>query len=161
MNKNKKELEILLYNLRSVHNVGSIFRTADAVAVSKIYLFGTSPAPIDRFGRKRKDLSKVALGAEDFIPWEQVENLKEFISQKKAVGFKVAALEQDKNSKDFREMCKEEKLLLILGNEPEGLDQEVLSLVDVVYEIPMLGKKESLNVSVAFGVAAYQFRCEK
>jgi 23S rRNA (guanosine2251-2'-O)-methyltransferase len=146
---------LALHNIRSVYNVGAIFRTADAVGVSKIYLCGYTPAPIDRFGRARKDIAKAALGAEKTVAWESVETISELISKLKKEKVKIFALEQSKNSVDYRKAKLAPKNLLILGNEVGGIEQEILKKCDEVLEIPMRGEKESLNVSVAAGIALF------
>ena len=146
---------VIIHNLRSVHNVASIFRTADAVGVDKIFLTGHSPAPKDRFGFWRKDFAKVALGAEKSVEWEEAE-IFEIIEKLKNEGYEIIALEQDKTSIDYKEYKPKEKFALIVGNEPDGIEKEVLCKVDKIIEIPMKGEKESLNVSVAFGVAIYR-----
>ena len=145
----------MLHNIRSVYNVGSIFRTADAAGVEKIILCGYTPTPVDRFGNPRKDLAKVALGAEKTIPWVQVKTLAAAIKQLKKDGYFVAAVEQDKNSTPLFAYKSPKKLALVLGNEVRGLPKQSLKLCDVVLEIPMRGKKESLNVSVAAGIAMF------
>ncbi len=150
-----KETCLLLDNIRSVHNVGSIFRTAETAGVSKIYCLGTTPVPTDRFGRKRKDLAKVALGAEDLVPWEHVEDGGVLISRLKKEGFKVIAVEQASNSVDYREVKPSEKSLFVLGNEVEGVSGEILKLADVIAEIPLKGEKGSLNVSVVAGIILF------
>lgn len=147
---------LILFNVRSVFNVGAIFRTADAVGIKKIYLAGYTPTPIDRFGRKRKDFAKCALGAEDFIDWESykdIDDLLIFLNKKK---YKVVALEQDKKSIDYKKYTPKEKTAILIGNEPNGIEQSVLQKCDKIIEIPMSGKKESLNVSVATGVLLYR-----
>ncbi|MES2216712.1 MAG: TrmH family RNA methyltransferase [Patescibacteria group bacterium] len=150
---------LLLDNIRSVHNVGSIFRTADTLGISHIYCVGTTPVPVDRFDRKRKDFTKVSLGAEDSVKWEYVENKNcaSLIQSLKKEGLKVVALEQSSDSIDYKEV----KLngldsLIILGSEVEGVSPELLKLSDLIAEIPMKGKKESLNVSVAIAVFLYR-----
>ncbi len=154
---NSKELVLILHNLRSVYNVGSIFRTADAAGVKQIFLTGTTPAPIDRFGRERKDLAKVALGAQNYINW-QTGNLKDVIDALRKDNFKILALEQDKNSVPYSIKQNSEKLVLLVGNEPQGLDKEALSYADEIIEIPMHGKKESLNVAVATAIAIFKLK---
>jgi len=151
-----REIYLVLDNIRSVHNVGSIFRTADACGVSKIYLTGQTPTPIDRFGRDRKDLAKVALGAEKNIVWEQADSSLEVLKNLKADGFQVISIEQSENSVDYKKVEAKEKMVFVLGAEVEGLSKSVLDLSDIVAEIPMKGKKESLNVSVAAGVALFR-----
>lgn len=152
----KKEVAVLLHNIRSTHNVGSIFRTCDALGVSKIYLSGYSPTPLDKFNRPRKDIAKVALGAEKNIAWEFVENPENLIKKLKKQNFQVVALEQSEESVDYKKVKVKYPLLFIVGNEVSGVDKNILSLGDVVVEIPMMGEKESLNVSVAFGVALFR-----
>ncbi len=149
---------VILDNIRSIHNVGSIFRTSDAVGIKKIYLAGITPAPIDRFGLKNKALAKVALGAEESVEWEQVKYTVEVVKKLKKQGYKILAVEQDKKSINVFnfKIKKAKKYAVIMGAEVTGIEKNVLELVDEVIEIPMLGKKESLNVSVAFGIAIYQ-----
>jgi 23S rRNA (guanosine2251-2'-O)-methyltransferase len=149
------EVYLLLHNIRSTHNVGSIFRTADATGVKKIYLSGYTPAPIDRFGRERSDISKASLGAEKFVNWESVGDPLILIKTLKEEGVHIFGLEQDENSVDYRKMKKGERNLIILGEEVNGIETDLLELCDEIVEIPMLGKKESLNVSVATGVLLY------
>jgi len=147
---------LILDNIRSVENTGSIFRTADCLGVSKIILVGTTPAPIDRFGRKRKDFSKVSLGAEDFVPWEQVSFISDKLNKLKKDGYKIIALEQDKKAKDLKTFETSNRFVLIVGNEVDGISRFNLDICDSIVEIPMRGKKESMNVSVATGIALYQ-----
>ena len=155
------ELVPVLHNIRSVHNVGSIFRTGDGAGVSRLWLTGYTPAPIDRFGRIRDDLAKVSLGAERRIPWQQAADLSTAIIELKDAGFLILALEQHPQSCNifdftFPEGCK--KAALIVGNEVEGISEDELSEADAIIEIPMQGTKESLNVSVATGIALYTIR---
>jgi tRNA G18 (ribose-2'-O)-methylase SpoU len=147
---------LLLDNVRSVHNVGSIFRTAETLGISKIYCAGTTPVPVDRFGRKRKDFAKVALGAEDLLEWEHVERAKPVVKTFRNRGFEIVALEQVKNSVDYKKVRPKKNSLVILGNEVDGVSKPLLKLSDVIAEIPMKGKKESLNVSVAAGIFLYR-----
>jgi tRNA G18 (ribose-2'-O)-methylase SpoU len=152
-----KKLTILILNdIRSTHNVGSIFRTADACGISKIYLVGTTPTPIDRFGRERKDVAKTALGAEKTIPWEYYEKAEPLIEKLKKDNFTIVAIEQSKKSIDYKEVKLNNNSAIILGSEVTGISEEVLEKCDIVVEIPMLGKKESLNVSVATGVVLFR-----
>ncbi len=135
--------------------MGSIFRTADAAGVTKIFLSGYTPTPLDRFGSPRKDLAKVALGAEKIIPWIQSKTLNTAIKQLKKENYFVAAVEQDKKSISLFKFKTPKKLVLVLGNEVRGLSKTSLKLCDAILEIPMRGKKESLNVSVAAGIAMF------
>lgn len=147
---------IILHNIRSVHNVGSIFRTADAAGVGKIYLAGFTPAPIDRFGRKRKDFEKSALGAEKTVLWEQREEILPLLAELKTRGILIIAVEQAPQAKDYKEIRAESPIAFVFGNEVSGLPPEVLAACDIIAEIPMRGKKESLNVSVAVGIALFR-----
>ncbi len=154
--KKQMEVAVLLHDIRSTHNVGSIFRTSDALGVNKIYLSGYTPSPIDKYGRARKDIGKVALGAEKTISWEYEEDPKRIIKSLKKEGFQVVCVEQDEKSVDYKKLKVKEKVLFVMGNEVLGVDKKILELCDDVVEIPMKGEKESLNVSVAFGVALFR-----
>ncbi|NCN53059.1 RNA methyltransferase [Candidatus Wolfebacteria bacterium] len=145
---------VVLDNIRSLNNVGSIFRTADAAGVEKIYLCGITPEPVDRFNNPRPQLTKVSLGAEKNVVWEKVGRSLGLVRRLKKDGYKILALEQDNKSiKYFKfKKKKSEKIALILGNEVKGISASLLKEADKILEIPMRGKKESLNVSVAFGV---------
>ena len=156
MKDNSPKLFLILDNIRSTHNVGSIFRTADAALVSKIFLVGVTPDPVDRFGRERKDISKVALGAEKIIPWEHAENLNILIKKLKKSGIKIVALEQAENSVDYKKFKPIFPMALILGEEVSGITKETLKLCDSIIEIPTKGQKESLNVSVSAGIAMFR-----
>ncbi len=153
----KQEIVLLLEDIRSVHNVGSIFRTAETAGVSRIYCIGTTPVPVDRFGRKRKDFAKVSLGAEDMLAWEHVDqnDIYECVARLKNEKFQIIAIEQAKDSCDYRDVKAKDKAALILGNEVDGISQDLIAMADIIAEIPMKGKKESLNVSVAAGVALF------
>lgn len=161
---------VILNNIRSMENVGSIFRTSDAAGVSKIYLVGITPSPTDRFGRENSKLAKSSLGAEKFVEWQKVESLKDLTERLKKEGFKVVAVEQDKKSLDYKflktkilpaRLCHSggesgiKNLALVFGNEVNGISKEDLDLCDLIIEIPMKGKKESLNVSVSAGIILF------
>jgi 23S rRNA (guanosine2251-2'-O)-methyltransferase len=148
---------LILHNIRSVHNVGSIFRTADAGGISKIILSGYTPSPLDRFGLPRKDLSKVALGAEKTIPWVQTKTFGQAVKLLKKENYFIAAVEQDKHSIPLFSFKapKNQPLALVLGNEVRGISPASLKMCDAILEIPMKGKKESLNVSVSAGIAMF------
>ena len=153
-----KEIVVVLQNIRSLHNVGSIFRTADAAGVAKLYLCGITPSPVNRLGILEPKLTKASLGAEKYIPWEKYRSPAIIIKKLKKDGYKIYAVEQDKKSIDYTKIkpLKNEKVALLLGNEVSGLPKNILRLADKIIEIPMHGKKESLNVSVAFGIIAYE-----
>lgn len=167
------KIVVILNNIRSSENVGSIFRTADATGVSEIILCGYTPAPIDRFGRENKGLTKASLGAEKSVEWEKVENLDLIIERLKIERFKIVGIEQDKKAIDYRKIKQQvvsgKHLALVFGNEVEGLSKEDLKFCDIVAEIPMRRAmvrqahhpcktkqgKESLNVSVCAGIVLY------
>lgn len=162
--KNMPNTYLLLDNIRSVHNVGSIFRTADTVGIKKIFCADTTPTPTDRFGRKRNDFAKVSLGAENSLEWGHVTNavtfLQKFKEEHKDV--KIIALEQSLKSIDYKKVedelahSKRSDILIILGNEVDGVNKELLEMSDIIAEIPMKGKKESLNVSVSAGIFLFR-----
>jgi len=153
--RRKKETAVLLWNIRSEHNVGSIFRTADAAGVSLIYLGGITPHPIDRFGRKKKTIAKTALGAEEFVPWKPARSAVQLIRRLHKEGWSVVGVEQDKRAVDYRRYVPRTKTLYVLGSEVEGLPKNIRDACDTIVEIPMRGRKESLNVSVAAGVILF------
>jgi len=154
--ENKNRVFLILDNIRSVYNVGAIFRTADALGISKIYLCGYTPTPIDRFGRERKDFIKSALGAEKTVDWESRKKTEDLLEELKNKNIFLAAVEQSKNSLDYKKFKAELPIAFIFGNEVLGISEEILKKCDVVLEIPMRGKKESLNISVSLGVALFR-----
>ncbi|MDP3763747.1 MAG: TrmH family RNA methyltransferase [bacterium] len=151
-----KECILILDNIRSVENTGSIFRTAESLGVSKTILIGTTPTPVDRFGRKRKDFMKVSLGAEKSMNWEYQKDIKSVIKVLKDERFLIVALEQTPESKDIKDFNTPDKFALIVGNEINGVSQIALDTSDEIIEISMMGMKESLNVSVATGVTLFK-----
>lgn len=168
----------ILNNIRSLHNVGSIFRTADAAGVEKLYLCGITPAPVDSFGQIRPQLAKVSLGAEKTVPWDassrSAQGTLKLIDRLKKEGYKIFAVEQSKKSIPYYKLSgawtRPHRLALIVGNEVRGLSPAILKKADKILEIPMRGAmvrqahhprheghgKESLNVSVAFGIVVFQ-----
>ncbi|OGI63070.1 hypothetical protein A2818_02565 [Candidatus Nomurabacteria bacterium RIFCSPHIGHO2_01_FULL_40_12] len=146
---------LILHNIRSVENVGAMFRTADAAGVNKIYLTGYTPAPLDRFGRKRRDLVKSALGAEEFVSWEQKKSIFPLLAKLKREKYLIIAIEQDEKSIDYKKVRLKQKNVFIVGAEVSGIPKNILQKCDVIAEIPMRGKKESLNVSVALGIVLF------
>lgn len=153
----RSSLILILADIRSLHNVGSIFRTADGMGAEKIYLTGYTPEPFDVFGKLRKDFAKTALGAEKYVPWEKAKNAPTIIKQLRKEKYFIASLEQSKTSIPVNSpgVLKHKKIALILGNEVKGIPKSIRKISDAVLEIPMCGKKESLNVSVAAGIAMY------
>ncbi len=153
---------VIAHNIRSAHNIGSIFRTADGAGVDKIFLTGYTPVPatVDTvyLTRAHKDLAKTALGADKSVPWESAEDILGVLQTLKAQGYRIVSLEQAKESVDYRSYQPKQKIALILGNEVEGVDEALLQQCDDILEIPMRGNKNSLNVSVAFGIAAFEIR---
>lgn len=150
------KLELILHNIRSNHNVGSIFRTADGAGVSKVYLSGYTPAPLDQFKRVNSEIAKTALGAEQSVEWEKREDITNLITELKKAGYQIWALEQNEKSINYKDAKISGKTALIVGNEVSGVEPEVLNLCDQIVEIPMCGAKESLNVAVATGVAIFK-----
>jgi len=175
------EVAVLLHNVRSTHNVGSIFRTADAAGVSRIYLTGYTPMPTDRFGRARKDIAKTALGAERFLPWEHHASASRLMSKLKKEGWHIVGVEQDARARDYRAFSAKGgsssgekakgKTVFVFGNEVLGISKDLRKKCDALIEIPMKGAmvrqahhprhsgsgKESLNVSVAAGIILFKY----
>lgn len=149
----KIPLVIVLDNIRSMHNVGSIFRTADGFLASGIFLCGYTPQPPHR------DIQKTALGATETVDWIYFPTTLEAVQQLKSEGYRIYAIEQVEGSimLDRFESNPEEKYAVILGNEVSGVDEEVLKLCDGAIEIPQEGMKHSLNVSIAAGIVAWEF----
>ena len=140
---------VVCHNIRSLHNIGSIFRTADAFGISKIYLGGYSGTPMNL------KLSKTALGAENFVPWEFKYDTWRIIDNLKAKGIRIVALETSGKT-DIRKYKPRFPMALVLGNEVKGLSKSIINKCDESIYIPMMGKKESLNVSVAFSIVGFE-----
>lgn len=154
-----KHVFVALEDVRSAHNVGSIFRTADGAGAAGMYLIGTAPTPVDRFGRAQPDIAKTALGAEKTLPWTYFETADTFLKEMQEKEFEIVAVEQDERAIGYTEAARAEGasgLVLIFGNEVGGVSRGVLDAADAIISIPMRGKKESLNVSVAAGVVLYR-----
>lgn len=145
-----KEFFVICDNIRSLENIGSIFRTADALGVKKIFLCGISGQP------PHHKISKTALGAEKAIPFEYYRQTWRLIDKLKNDKIQVVALEQSRGAIDYRKLKPKFPLALIVGNEVKGISKRILDKSDKIIFLPMLGQKESLNVSVAFGVAGYK-----
>lgn len=147
----KTPIVIVLDNIRSLNNIGSVFRTADAFLIEKIYLCGITAKP------PHKDIQKTALGATDSVAWEYVNETLPLIEQLKSNGYKTLAVEQAENAtflNDFK-ITQNQKYALIFGNEVKGVAQDVVTASDVVLEIPQYGTKHSLNISVSAGVVVW------
>lgn len=147
---------LILPDIRSAQNVGSLFRTADACGINEIYLVGITPTPVDKFGRANSAIAKTALGAEQSILWKYVPTLSPLISKLKKENIQIVAIEQSSTAIDYKKVKIKRPVAFILGNEVDGLPKRILEKVDIVAEIPMKGMKESLNVSVAGGIALFR-----
>lgn len=151
-NSQKLPLCVVLNNIRSLHNVGNIFRTADGAGVEKIWLCGITGYP------PQGGIAKTALGAENHVPWEYREDVINLMKEIKANGYQVILLEQMQGSMKHDSFKPKGPVCLVVGNEIEGVSETLQSLSDAAIEIEMDGIKNSLNVSVAFGIAVYQLR---
>jgi len=148
---------LVLHNIRSAHNVGSMFRTADGAGVGRIILSGYTPDHLDPKGKERRDFIKVSLGAEKFIPYSRAKQLSVALKKLKTEGYTIVAVELTNNSLNLFDYKpkKGAKLAVVMGNEVRGINKQNLKYCDAVVAIPMRGKKESLNVGVACGVALF------
>ena len=145
------QVVVFLHNIRSLHNVGSVFRSSDAFGIKGIYLSGYTPRP------PRPEITKTAIGAEEFVEWTDVEDHISTLHSLQAEGYSLIGLEQTDNSTYLPDLdvSPDEKICLIMGNEVTGIDDDVLPLIDTFVAIPQFGQKHSLNVSVASGVVLY------
>jgi tRNA G18 (ribose-2'-O)-methylase SpoU len=149
----KLPVYVVLHNIRSNYNVGSIFRTSDGAMIEKLYLCGYTPHP------PKKEILKTALGATESIKWEYVKDTKEVLNQLKKDGIKIFALELTDSSLPYYELNNDIfPICLVVGNEISGISQELLDLCDYAIEIPQYGIKQSLNVAVAYGVSIFRLR---
>ncbi|RZS92304.1 SpoU rRNA methylase family protein [Aquimarina brevivitae] len=152
----KTPILIILDNIRSLNNIGSVFRTADAFLIEKIYLCGITATP------PHKDIQKTALGATDTVSWEYQKDTASLIEQLKAEGVQVIAIEQAEDAimlNDFRPEAKK-KYAVVFGNEVKGVQQSIVTASDAVIEIPQYGSKHSLNISVSTGVVIWDLFCK-
>jgi 23S rRNA (guanosine2251-2'-O)-methyltransferase len=149
----KFPLVVVLDNIRSMNNIGSVFRTADAFNAEKIVLVGITAQPPHR------DITKTALGADESVAWEYETNIETALNQLKAEGYTLCAIEQVTNSVSLLDFAPslDQKYAIIMGNEVMGVSEEALPLVDVCLEIPQFGTKHSLNVSVTTGIVLWDF----
>ena len=143
---------LILPNIRSCHNVGAMFRTADAFAVTKMFLAGYTAEP------PKPQIDKVSLGAETWVPWERCDDVPGLIARLQAEGVLVVALEKTGTSVTFDQLPIAGSVALIVGNEVDGVSDDILALCDGVVHIDMYGKKTSLNVSIAAGIALFEIR---
>ena len=146
----KKEIYFILHNIRSRFNVGSVFRTADGIGVSKIYLGGITPCP------PHSRISKVALGAENFVTWEYCKQTWRLINKLKKQGVQIIGVEQTKKSIDFHKLKPKFPVAIVLGAETTGLPDSIIKRCDTLIEIPMHGQKKSLNVSTSCGIIGFE-----
>lgn len=150
---------LVLDNIRSVLNVGAMFRTAEAVGVDEIVLVGMTPTPLDRFGRERSDLAKAAVGAQTMVPWQYHEQTESAIAYLQEIGADIVSLEISDQSIDYKTVPHPDGLApfaLVVGNENVGVSDQWLEASDLVCHIPMQGEKESLNVATSCGVALFR-----
>lgn len=151
LKSDRHPVSLMLHNIRSLYNVGSIFRTADSAMLSELILCGFTPHP------PRKEIEKTALGAVDSVPWKYEKDIFKAIEDQKTKNVKVVALELTDKKRKYTTLENDDyPLCLVLGNELVGIEDEVIESCDDAVEIPMFGVKHSLNVSVSAGVAAYE-----
>lgn len=152
----KTPLIVILDNIRSLNNIGSVFRTSDAFLIEKIYLCGITATP------PHKDIHKTALGSTDTVAWEYVEDTLSLIEQLKASNIKILSIEQAENSTMLDDFTPEPNTTyaIVMGNEVKGVQQDVVSASDTVIEIPQYGTKHSLNISVSCGVVLWDLFCK-
>lgn len=159
MPENKKPLYVILHNIRSAHNVGSIFRTAEGLGVSRIYCCGYTAYPLPKNKRHpnlgQRKLAKTALGAETMVPWEHHWQTWRVLKRLKQNGVRLAAMERTAGSRNLATYEPEFPLGVLLGNEIKGLSPAILAYCDDILEIPMAGRKTSFNVAVTAGMALY------
>lgn len=149
----KFPVTVILNDIRSLNNIGSFFRTADAFNVEKIYLCGITANPPHR------DIQKTALGATETVVWDYRQSISDLVKEMKNDGMTICSIEQTEKTTFLQDVpnLKEEKFALIFGNEVNGVDQDVIDLSDYILEIPQFGTKHSLNVSVCAGVVLWEF----
>ncbi len=147
---------VILADVRSSHNVGAIFRTCEGAGVDMLYLAGYTPHPIDRFGREVAEIKKTSLGASAMVPWAAADDIEALILKLQSQGVTVVAVEQTPQSISLYDFTELPSVAYIFGNEITGILPEVVALCDAIVEIPMAGRKESLNVSVTTGIILFQ-----
>ena len=151
--KKKDPIVVLLDNVRSLHNVGSVFRTCDAMAVEKLYLSGITAKPPHR------EIQKTAIGATESVKWEHVENAESVLLKYKNLDYKIIAVEQTLNSTDLIDYgWKNEKTVIVFGNEVDGVQQNIIDMADLSIEIPQWGTKHSHNISVSVGIILWDLK---
>ncbi|MEA2098392.1 MAG: TrmH family RNA methyltransferase [Patescibacteria group bacterium] len=148
-----KDFIVICDSIRSLHNVGSVFRTGDGTGIDKVYLCGITGIPDTQ--KHERQISKVALGAQNYIEWEYVKQSWRLVEKLRKGGYQIVSLEQTSKSISYTKFKPKFPLALIIGNESKGVKKSLLDRSDKIIDIPMRGRKESLNVSVAFGIAVY------
>ncbi len=150
LNSPRNRIVVIADNIRSAHNVGALFRTSDGAHIEHLYLCGITSQP------PRADIRKTSLGAEESVPWSYEPDAAKLIEKLKTEGYQIVMLEHTSDSVDYRKAGYQFPLCLVVGNEYHGIQDELVPLGDIAVEIPMLGIKQSLNVSVAYGIAVYE-----
>ena len=151
--KKKDPIVVLLDNVRSLHNVGSVFRTCDAMAVEKLYLGGITAKPPHR------EIQKTAIGATESVKWEHIDNTESVVLKYKSIGYRIIAVEQTVNSMSLTKYkWNDKKTMIIFGNEVDGVQQNIVDMADLSIEIPQWGTKHSLNISVSAGIILWDFK---
>ena len=145
----RRDIYVIADNIRSLHNVGSLFRTSEAAGIKKLYLVGITACP------PRKEITKTAIGAEKNVPWEYYPDLTPLLDYFKSQKIPILVLEHTTSSKDFQATKYDFPICLVVGNEVDGVSEEVMDYADIAVEIPMFGMKQSINVSVAYGIMLY------
>jgi 23S rRNA (guanosine2251-2'-O)-methyltransferase len=161
-----RRIVLVIHNIRSAHNVGSLLRTAEGLGIEKVYITGYSPYPVapndNRLPHIHRKLTaqidKTALGATELVSWEYVEDIDYCLSKLSAEQFTIVALEQTPKAVEMRNFKPAQKIALLVGNEVAGIDPATLAKIEVHLKIPMLGQKESFNVAVAGAIAIYHLR---
>ena len=151
--KKKDPVVVLLDNVRSLHNIGSVFRTCDAMAIEKLYLGGITAKPPHR------EIQKTAIGATESVEWEHIENAESVVLKYKNLGYKIIAIEQTVKSRELTKyQWNHEKILIIFGNEVDGVQQSIIDIADLSIEIPQWGTKHSFNISVSVGIILWDLK---
>lgn len=155
-----QELYIVAHDIRSLYNVGSLFRLSDGAGITKLFLTGVTGAPFDRvkYQRQRQQIAKTALEGLNNVTWEYAKDPMSIIDQMKKNGAAIVALEQTSNSQPYHQVAYPDKLCIILGNEVDGVDRKLLDRCDLVAELPMYGAGKSLNVISAASILVYHIR---
>ena len=148
--KDKFPIVVVLDNIRSMNNVGSVFRTSDCFRIEKILLCGITATPPHR------EIRKTAIGAEETVEWEYYKNTTDAISNLKKEGYRIAAIEQTENSIGLSQFIPEEKTAIVFGNEVDGVAEEVIAMCNTVIEIPQFGTKHSFNIAVSAGIVIWE-----